>query len=64
MIYIADHIFPIEGESIINGYVEIDEEGIILSYGSSDSLDAQRKASAEYLVRMNNDRVTTKVVKY
>ncbi len=49
MIYRADHIFPIEGEPIINGYVEIDEEGIILSYGSSDSLDAQRKASAEYL---------------
>ena len=48
MIYRADYIFPIDREPIINGYVEVDKEGTILSCGSADSLDTKGRASAEY----------------
>ena len=49
MIYRADYIFPIDREPIINGYVEVDKEGTILSCGSADSLDTNSRSSAEYL---------------
>jgi len=49
MIYRADYIFPIDGEPIVNGYVEVDNEGTILSCGSAESLDTNSRSSAEYL---------------
>ncbi|NMB37884.1 MAG: amidohydrolase family protein [Bacteroidales bacterium] len=49
MIYKADYIFPIEGKPIKNGYVEVDNEGTILSYGAVDTLDTTKKEKAKYL---------------
>jgi cytosine/adenosine deaminase-related metal-dependent hydrolase len=48
MIYRADYIFPIDREPIHNGYVEVDDEGKILSCGEVERLDSTRKAKAEY----------------
>lgn len=44
MIFGADIVFPVCGEAIKNGYVECDEDGTILAYGS---LSEERIASQE-----------------
>ncbi|NLB67772.1 MAG: amidohydrolase family protein [Bacteroidales bacterium] len=49
MIYRADYIFPIDGKPIKNGYLEVDDEGTILSYGSGESVGTKSILPAEYL---------------
>ncbi|MDD2596046.1 MAG: amidohydrolase family protein [Bacteroidales bacterium] len=43
MIFTADYIFPISGDSIKNGYVECDDKGIIIATGLTSDLTPETK---------------------